>query len=97
MVEEITSPGYDRLGRVGGPKARKAGDKKPARRGTNDREAEATAELPGELQGLIDRVRRGETHRLERVHEVLEKIQRGELVSSETVRQAAERILRGGI
>jgi hypothetical protein len=100
MVEEITGPAYDPLGRLGQAdraKARRAGGSARTRRRGQPGRTDGAEELPSEIQSLIDRVRHGEVHRLERVHEVLEKLQRGDLVNSETVRRAAERILRGGV
>ena len=97
MVKEITGPGFEPLGRARRPRTRKGQAAADAPAGGRAADADDVEALPGEIRGLIDRVRGGETYRLERVHEVLEKLQRGELVTSETVRRAAERILRGGI
>lgn len=97
MVEEITGPGYEPLGRARRARTRKTDTTDHAQGDGQPKEIDESDELPGELQTLIDRIRKGEAYRLERVHEVLEKLQRGELVTSETVRRAAERILREGL
>ena len=96
MVDEIGVPGYDRSDRLTRADRRKIGEpRKAADLARGDGEPEV--EVASELRELIARVRRAETVRKHRVHQVLEKLQRGELVTSETVREAAERLLREGV
>jgi hypothetical protein len=96
MVEEIgsTAPNSpDRLSRAERARTRAPEGADGAAR--TDKAPEDVVSI--ELRDLIERVKQADTHRKERVHEVLEKLQRGELLTSETVREAAERILREGV